>query len=304
VDGYGGDSGNAILDYHLEPLPIYFVDVSSTMGGVVQPGSGHYASNMLAGFTATPNPGFTFTGWSGSFNSTGNPININVTNPVSLVAQFAAEIFADDFESGGFNTGLLNWDLSVDAGNVPWFVTSDQSSGGTYSARSGLIGHSQSSKLRLSFTTPGGMASFDVRVSSEPNWDFLRFYRNGALSAQWSGEVGWLTHQVAVGAGTNTFEWRYVKDASGIGGLDAAFIDNLKLPLAVPSIVLTNVSWGAFDVIFTGQPGQPFFIQASTNATHWETIATNQAAGGLIPFTDPQAAQHATRYYRAMVPWP
>ncbi len=302
VDGYAGASGIAVLDYWLSPLPVYVVTVSNSAGGSVTPGSGSYASNSIVNLTATADPGYDFVGWTGSMSSLDNPLVFNVTNSVTLTAQFTPTAYSDDFESGAFNTNRLDWDVTVDAQNVPWFVTNSTASTGSYSARSGVIGNSKTSKLKLEFISSGGLGSFDVRVSSEPGWDFLRFYVNGSLKGQWSGEVGWLTYQFAAIAGTNLLEWRYVKDAAGAGGEDAAFIDNLQLPLTATTLVLTNVSWGAFDVLISGSANQTVYIQASTNAVQWATISTNQPTAGVVQFVDPAASQHAARYYRALAP--
>jgi hypothetical protein len=302
VDGYAGATGVVELAYSLAPSPVFEVTVAESVGGTVQPGSGIYASNVVATFTATPEPGYLFSGWSGLVSSSDNPVTFDVTASGTLTAQFVQDQYADDFENG-FNSDL-DWDVTGGAGNVPWFVQSTNASGGLSAARSGVIGNLQTSALKLTFVGEAGMASFDVQVSSESSWDFLRFLVNGALNAQWSGEVGWMTYQVPVNAGTNVFEWRYVKDAAGKAGMDAAFIDNLKLPFAETVLVLTNASVGAFDILFSGPPNQTFQIQASTNMIQWTSISTNQATSGLMHFVDPDAGQNVARYYRALVPSP
>jgi len=126
---------------------------------------------------------------------------------------------------------------------------------------------------------------------------------NGNLLQGWSGEVGWANYQFGVPAGTNTFDWRYVKDAFGNSGLDAAFIDNLELPLVAPSLRLSNTTATGFQVQFQGSSPQSVRIQGSTDLTAWQTLATtNLANGAVFQFTDPQAPNYPFRFYRAVSP--
>ena len=126
---------------------------------------------------------------------------------------------------------------------------------------------------------------------------------NGNRLQSWSGEVGWANYQFTVPAGTNTFEWRYSKDSFQSFGLDAAFIDNLDLPLAAPSLRLLNPTADGFQVEFQGTSTQSVRIQGSTDLTTWQTLSTtNLANGTVIQFTDPQAPNSLRRFYRAVSP--
>jgi hypothetical protein len=74
-------------------------------------------------------------------------------------------------------------------------------------------------------------------VSSEANFDFMRFYVDGVMVGEWSGTINantWQLFSVPVAAGTRTFRWSYEKDASGTIGQDAAWIDAVVLPPAGP----------------------------------------------------------------------
>jgi len=49
----------------------------------------------------------------------------------------------------------------------------------------------------------------------------------------------------------------------------------------------------------TGTPGQTYVLQASTDMVHWTAISTNVAdANGVLSFTDPNAKNYPSRYYR------
>ncbi|MBP7825407.1 MAG: S8 family serine peptidase [Verrucomicrobia bacterium] len=302
LDGYAGAAGEAILSYQFTPMPVYKLTVNPPVGGTVSPGSGYYVSNAVVTLLATPDLLQDFVGWSGAIASLDNPLVFNITSPVTLTANFAPKVFADDFEKGEFDTERLDWDLEGDAGNVPWTVQSDIVSQGQFAARSGAIGHGQASTLALTVRSTGGTGAFDLRVSSEANWDYLEFYIGDELVERWSGEVDWQSYQFELPAGLQTLAWRYVKDVSGVGGWDAAFIDNLELPLVPTTFLITNVRRGAFDVQTTGQSNLEFYIQASPDLLHWSNVATNRTADHPIPFTDPEAVTNGMRFYRAFRP--
>jgi hypothetical protein len=70
--------------------------------------------------------------------------------------------------------------------------------------------------------------------------DFLRFYLDGQLHSQIEGELGFALPQVAaaVGAGVHNLRWSYEKDASGSAGVDAGWVDNVRVtPLEKPFIL-------------------------------------------------------------------
>ena len=115
--------------------------------------------------------------------------------------------------------------------NAPWSVSSQAANTGSFGARSGVIGDSQSSTLSLTQVTTAGTISFARRVSSESGFDFLRFSIDGVQVGSWSGEVPYSTVSFPVTAGTHTFSWTYSKDGSVVSGLDAAFIDNVVFPV-------------------------------------------------------------------------
>ena len=160
--------------------------------------------------------------------------------------------------------------------------------------------------------TSAGTGSFWYRVSSEPVWDKLQFFINGTLQSGWSdsalnsGEVGWLQYQFAVLAGTNTFEWRYQKDFITTLGEDAAYIDNVDLPvistaLGLASAKLTLFSVGnSYQVQLAGQSGLEYVIQASPDLVNWQPIATSVATNGVIRLTEPGGAGKPSRFYRAV----
>ncbi len=303
VDGFDGASGVAFLGYTFTPATVYSLAISSAGGGTVTPSSGDVATNSTVVLTATPDPFFAFDSWSGSYSATANPLSIVIYSNINLTAHFLPISFADDFETG--NLLKLGWSASGDA---PWLVQTNTVLAGSFAAQSGVIGDSQTSSLVLTTNFGGGTASFYFKVSSEENWDFLNFYVDGALLQQWSGEVGWTSYSFPLSAGTHTLEWRYAKDASLSAGLDAAFIDDVNLPLGDPPslpapafLELRGQPDGGLVLQLQGQPNQQYVIQATTDFTVWQNISTNFTTDGVIRFVDPGAATYQFRFYRAAV---
>ena len=298
VDGFDGSSGIVYLSYDFAPSTIYHLTVSTIGSGGVTPSSGDYAGGSTVVLNAAPDPNYQFVDWEGSVTSSANPLSVVINGDMTLTARFSPHVFTDGFESGGLTA--LPW---TSGGDKPWVVQSNLVSFGQFAARSGSLTNSQSSSLNLVFNSGGGVGSFDYKVSSETNWDWLEFRVNGSLLQRWSGEAGWTTYQFPMPAGSVTLEWRYVKDPNQSAGLDAAFIDNVDLPSTPPSLRLLNPTVGSFQIQFQGPSAQQVRIQASPDLTTWQTISTNVInSGATIQFTDPQAPGLQLRFYRAISP--
>ncbi len=74
----------------------YFLTMTAGSGGTVSPSSGYRNAGSSVSISATPNSGFTFTGWtgtgSGSYTGTNNPANVTMNAPITETAAFAANI--------------------------------------------------------------------------------------------------------------------------------------------------------------------------------------------------------------------
>ena len=321
VDGLAGSSGTLILTYSFTAVGIFDLTVGATAGGVAFPASGSFAGGSVVDVTAVASNGFSFVTWSGDALSLDNPLRITMNASKSLTAIFAPRLLADGFDAGAFRGGI-GWATNNAAGIAPWFVQAasgvetNAPTGGAFHARSGAIGNGQTTILRLVANCRPGTATFGYRVSAEefgPSvGDFFEFYLNGSPQIRTNGESGWRTHTFTVGAGSNTLEWRYLKDASGTGGRDAVFLDSVDLPLvepvnlAVPVRIVTNAVQrinGGLQLRVEGQTNQVYVIQASGDLANWISVSTNLAPYGLIQFAEPQAfTTNASRYYRVILP--
>jgi hypothetical protein len=113
-------------------------------------------------------------------------------------------------------------------GNANWFSQTTTTYYGGDAAQSGDIGNSQTSTME---TTISGKTSvkFYWRVSSETNYDYLRFYIDGVEQNRISGSTSWAQRSYTVSSGTHTLKWSFTKDGSVSSGSDCGWVDYLQL---------------------------------------------------------------------------
>lgn len=139
---------------------------------------------------------------------------------------FSIGIVMEDFETGDLTA--FDWNSG---GNAPWFVTDEAPYEGTYCARSGIISDNQTSDLFITLETIGdGDISFYYKVSSEPGYDFLRFFIDGTKMGEWAGESGWEYVSYDVTEGHHIVKWTYIKDVYTSNGSDCGWLDNIIFP--------------------------------------------------------------------------
>ncbi len=138
-------------------------------------------------------------------------------------------LIIEDFETGNFNQ--YDWEFS---GNANWTITNISPYEGNYAAKSGTISGNQSTSMKVTMDVMNDdEISFYHKVSSESNYDFLRFLIDGSVKESWSGTTQWAKATYNVSAGQHTFEWKYQKDASANNGSDCGWVDFISFPAAV-----------------------------------------------------------------------
>lgn len=141
------------------------------------------------------------------------------------------------------------WQMS---GNKPWQATNSNPYSGTFCARSGTITHNQQSVMEIHLlVSEEGIVSFARRVSSESEYDFLRFLVDDVELGAWSGEVPWGEVIFPVAPGQRKLSWIYEKDDLTSTGTDRAWVDDIILP---PHQIAVN----------TGSPDQAAAFSATT----------------------------------------
>jgi len=183
----------------------------------------------------------------------------------------------EDFETG--DLGKLPW---ITSGNGSWTVKSTVKHGGLYAAEAPQsIGDGQSASLEVSRTTASDTISFWYSVSSEANYDFLKFYVDGVQKGQWSGTMPWTQASYTVSAGAHTFKWVYSKDISLSTGSDTAWIDDIVFPLPPPAPSVTIASPAA-GFMNSNSPVLNYTVSGGTVIVKVDGLVVNKVSGNML----------------------
>jgi len=160
----------------------------------------------------------------------------------------------------GFETGNFSAYPWVNSSSIPWTVQSTNKYSGTYAAQAGAIGDNASTTLSITLNvTTAGNLSFYYKVSSESNYDFLKFYVDSVQQGSWSGTVDWTQFTYAASVGSHTFAWTYSKDVNTASGSDTAWLDHLNFPannnFYPPTNLVGNASSGSVSLSWTAPTG-------------------------------------------------
>jgi hypothetical protein len=174
-------------------------------------------------------------------------------------------------------SNLLTWTSS---GNAAWAYSTASSYTNGNSAKSGSIGNNQQSSLTTRVLGPGTF-KFHWRISSETNHDYLeisRYNDNGEaylVGSTWtySGTTSFQQQTINLNPGTNRITFRYSKDASGVSGDDAAYVDNVQYSFWGDNSTTTNSLAAAVDDINGAY---------STSDYPWVVLASTNALGGYM----------------------
>ena len=109
------------------------------------------------------------------------------------------------------------------------------------SFKSKTIGDNGNTSVSIDVSGPGTLM-FKWKVSSESDYDYLRFYRGGSEVKKISGEKAWAIVSNRVDdTGAVTFKWAYTKDGSESRGSDCGWIkDVVWIPDAQGTQVFVN----------------------------------------------------------------
>ena len=148
----------------------------------------------------------------------------------------AAAVIVNDYPSldealnaSGFNfhfnsSGSYAWEIDMIGDRVAGKSTNQENASSQSTVTMDSITLSAGDKLR-----------FDWLVSSESNYDFLKFYVNGSMVQQISGEVGWTTVTYTVPSdGNYIFKWSYEKDGSVNRNEDTGWVDEVRIEYVNP----------------------------------------------------------------------
>jgi Zn-dependent metalloprotease len=175
----------------------------------------------------SPNGGETLAAGAGGSVTWGGGPTTGRGFAVSLF-QSAPENYIEGFESGSLPTGFSTR-------GPPWTIVGSTPGNASNAARSGPIGHNGRTELHLvlHMGRSGGM-TFARRVSTEQNSDWLSFHVDGIPVGASSGISSWgfpAYMPITLQPGAHELVWVYEKNAGGVVGEDAVWIDTLFLPM-------------------------------------------------------------------------
>ncbi|MBN2790850.1 MAG: T9SS type A sorting domain-containing protein [Candidatus Delongbacteria bacterium] len=153
-------------------------------------------------------------GAAGEFDET-DQFEVNVFDPDAY--------YIEDFETGDFSR--IPWKFS---GNAEWVIDSASPFEGSFCSGSEDISDNQRADMTVNIDyVVSGNVSFQYKISSEGNYDFLKFYIDGVEKGKWSGITSWKEVSFPVTTGTHNFSWSYQKDSSASYGNDRAWVDRI-----------------------------------------------------------------------------
>ncbi len=142
----------------------------------------------------------------------------------------------EDWETGDFSK--FDWQTG---GDMPWEITLEYPYEGYYHAISGEIADEEESSFQIQYEVLAtDSISFYKKISSEPDYDYLKFYIDNNVKGEWSGSESWTKEVFGVDPGMHTFKWAYEKDYSQTGGVDKAWIDYISLPTMMTTTIFAG----------------------------------------------------------------
>ncbi|WP_395740314.1 S8 family serine peptidase [Prosthecobacter sp.] len=156
-------------------------------------------------------------------------------SPAGLPARFIAvsALVKAAFLSLEEAVDYMRYSISTDSASK-WFGVQDSGAVGTDAARSGGVGHNESSQMRC--YVPAGTLTWKWKASSEQGHDFLRcqIWTTDTppvlvVDRSISGSTGWISESADLPSGNYySVTWSYTKDASGASGSDCGWVDSIS----------------------------------------------------------------------------
>jgi len=129
-------------------------------------------------------------------------VTLTVANNEGETNSISKDIFIGVTLAEALDNTELNW---ATGGDTKWFGQTETYIYDNDSAQSAHIGNLKSTYIETNVTGPGNL-SFYWKVSSESNYDFLRFYIDDIEQANISGEVDWHRMSFDIGPGSHTLK--------------------------------------------------------------------------------------------------
>ena len=216
-------------------------------------------------------------------------------NASHVISPVVINPIIENFESVNFES--YPWEMG---GNKPWVISNLAPYAGIYCSRSGLINHSQKSQMFVVLNVlEDGFVSFAKKVSSEENYDFLRFYIDDVVVGEWTGSLPWGVVSFPVTAGEHTLLWSYEKDQFGTTLPDRAYVDDISLPAheaVVSAFAPDNTSFQSFVTPNPAAGSAWLHLQLATSDE--VSYELNDCTGKRVIYTGPASFPSGTHHLR------
>ncbi|MBG0859551.1 MAG: T9SS type A sorting domain-containing protein [Bacteroidales bacterium] len=168
-----------------------------------------------------------------------------------------ADDYTETFETGNLSSSPpFEW---INTNQGKWEISNEYLNTGIYSLCSGRIGNSETSEISLDMVVnKNDSVFFSYKVSSEDSYDCLRFYIDGILIYEWSGESDWDIAKFPIQQGNHTLKWAYEKDMSYSEGADRCWIDDIFLPNSAVTQVEKSLSINNYKAIAYPNPVEKY----------------------------------------------
>ena len=206
---------------------------------------------------------------------------IGDTNRANNVREFVYAI-RDSLSLGeALGCGKLVFNTSGD----DWYGTHDGVDQTVAYARTKHLGNYGTNVLSTTVSGAGAL-SFDWKVSSEQNYDWLEFLIDGVVTNRISGtNCVWQSCSYELSDGNHAVEWRYRKDESYYAGLDCAWLANIEWnPTTVYTITFnSNGGTGTMTAqTFTNGVSQALHANAFTRIGYTFAGWSTNANGNVV----------------------
>lgn len=154
--------------------------------------------------------------------------------PCITAAETANDL--DEFDTA-LNAAGGSLDFTNDETN-PWMLCADADGSENGAVRSNIAGIDDTETLftLTASVQAGERLSFDLKLSTEDEYDTFRLYDNGYPVMYRCGSVDWYTEVYTITeSGEHTFSFAYSKDTSGADGDDTVYVDNVAFVAADPN---------------------------------------------------------------------
>ena len=260
----------------------YTAGANGTISGT-SPQTVNYGASGSA-VTAVPNTGFRFVNWSDGV-ATPSRTDANVTNNISVTANFAVTTIADALDAPGLvwtNSGM--W--TIGSSNVAHDGVSCAMDYLTLYVPSGPGGSSSPSFIQTVVSGPALVSFWWKQTSTGDSGSGMPYFTSSltllvdgqSVAGSCSG-CGWLQQTIALSSGSHTLQWSHNLSIYMNGALNAllsgyAYLDQVVVtPVTAPMITVQpqnqTVSGGA-NVTFTAQAigAIPLYYQWQFNTTN------------------------------------